>query len=210
MPPELLGEPLEGEGHDAPELPDPLEGYHFRPGRRGPRTTLTREMIPVIAQWLARTGVLRIAAAKAGASEDTLGKWISRGRDAANRRKNSLYTELLIACEEAWAHRFAHLIELGERTVVDRHMNPRFITWLMSVTGPKHFTVQREQAAQAGNVLGPAFEMVTPEQAAKALEEKARKFLELEDKRAELIAELAGPDAASVAPPLDGAASGGE
>jgi hypothetical protein len=183
MPPELMGEPPEGDGPDAPELPDPLEGYHFRPGRRGPRTTLTREMIPVIAKWLARTGVLRIAAAKAGASEDALGKWISRGRDAAARRKSSLYTELLIACEEAWAHRFAHLIQLGEQTVVDRHMNPRFVTWLMSVTGPKHFTVPREQAAQApGGGLGPAFELVTPEAAKASVLGKLMRFLEEDDK----------------------------
>ncbi|WP_395806869.1 hypothetical protein [Archangium minus] len=167
-----------------PELPDPLEGYHFRPGRRGPRTTLKSEMVPVIAEWLARTGVLRIAAAKAGTTEDCLGKWLSRGKDAAARRKSSIYTELLTACEEAWAHRFAHLIELGERTVTDRHMNPRFVTWLMSVTGPKHFTVPREQAAQVqGNGLGPAFELVTPEAAAASVHAKLMRFLEEDDKR---------------------------
>lgn len=186
MPPELLGEPPEGDGADAPEVPDPLAGYHFRPGRRGPRTTLKAEMIPVIAEWLARTGVLRIAAGKVHTTEDCLGKWLSKGRAAVAGRKSSIYTELLTACEEAWAHRFGFLIELGERTVTDRHMNPRFVTWLMSVTGPKHFTVPREQAAQAqGNGLGPAFELVSPEAAAKSVHEKLMRFLEEQTKDVE-------------------------
>ncbi len=184
MPPKLLGEPSDGSDEGAPELPDPLAGFHLRPGARGPRTTLKREMVPVIAEWLARTGVLRIAAAKAGTTEDCLGKWLSKGRDAAARRKSSLYTELLTACEEAWAHRFGYLIELGERTVTDRHMNPRFVTWLMAVTGPKHFTVPREQTAQAqGNGLGSAFELVTPEAAAASVHNKLMRFLEEDDKR---------------------------
>jgi hypothetical protein len=196
MPPELLGEPSEGGEAGASELPDPLEGYRFRPGRRGPRTTLTSEMIPVIAEWLARTGVLRIAAAKAGTTEDCLGKWLSKGRGTAARRKSSLYTELLTACEEAWAHRFSHLIELGERTVTDRHMNPRFVTWLMSVTGPKHFTVPREPTGQAqGNGLGPAFELVTPEAAATSVHTKLLRFLEEDDKRTALEVAAAAEEA---------------
>jgi len=212
MPPGLLGAPPEGGGReDALELPDPLDGWHYRPGRRGPRTTLKREMIPTIAEWLARTGVKRIAAAKAFTTEDCLSKWLTRGMDAVRRGKTSLYTELLAACEEAWAHRFGYLIELGERTVVDRHCNPRFITWLMSVTSPKQFTVPREPAAQApGQGLGPAFEMVTPEDAARSLEEKARKFLELEDKRAAMIAEATAEQVATAPPPVpEDDASGG-
>src|SRR6218665_2907103 len=104
FPPELVGEPSDGPGEDAPEVPDPLAGFHLRPGARGPRTTLTRAMIPIIAESLARTGVQRIAAAKAGTTEDCLGKWLSKGRDAVARRKSSLYTELLFACETTWAH----------------------------------------------------------------------------------------------------------
>jgi hypothetical protein len=179
LPPELVGEPSDGPGEDAPELPDPLAGFHLRPGTRGPSTRLTREMIPVIAEWLARTGIQRIAAAKAGTTEDCLGKWLSRGRDAVARKRTSLYTELLSACEAAWAHRNGYLIELGERTVVDRHCNPRFLTWLMAVASPKQFTVPREPVAQAqGHGLGPAFELVSPEAAAKAIEEKLLRFLE--------------------------------
>jgi hypothetical protein len=182
MPPALLGEPSDGPGEDAPELPDPLAGFSLRPGTRGPRTTLTRAMIPVIAESLARTGVQRIAAAKAGTTEDCLGKWLTKGRDAVARRKSSLYTELLFACEQAWAHRFGFLIELGERTVVDRHCNPRFITWLMQVTAPKQFTVPRELAAQAqGGALGPAFELVAPDAAAKSVHEKLLRVLDEDD-----------------------------
>ncbi|MBM7117625.1 hypothetical protein [Archangium primigenium] len=203
LPPAFGGEPSDGPGEDAPELPDPLAGYHPRPGARGPRTSLTRAMIPIIARVLARTGVQRIAAAKAGTTEACLGKWLSRGRDAVERRKTSLYTELLFACEEAWAHRYSHLIELGERTVVDRHANPRFITWLMGVTAPKQFTVPREPAAQAqGHALGPAFELVSPEAAAKAIHEKLLRFLEEDDKS------QVPPPTEEPAPSPDGAAPG--
>jgi hypothetical protein len=138
-------------------------------------------MIPIIAEWLARTGVLRVAAAKAYTTEDCLGKWLTKGRDAAARRKQSLYTELLTACETAWAHRTAYLVELGERTVVDRHTNPRFLTWLLSVTSPKQFTVPRESTAQVqGGALAPAFELVSPEAAVKGARAKLRRFLEEE------------------------------
>ena len=203
FPPELVGEPSDGPGEDAPEVPDPLAGFHLRPGARGPRTTLTRAMIPIIAESLARTGVQRIAAAKAGTTEDCLGKWLSKGRDAVARRKSSLYTELLFACETAWAHRYGWLIELGERTVVDRHANPRFITWLMGVTAPKQFTVPREPAAQAqGHGLGPAFELVTPEAAAKAIHEKLVRFVEEDDKS------TAPPPTEEPAPSPDGPAPG--
>ncbi|QRK06057.1 hypothetical protein JQX13_38930 [Archangium violaceum] len=189
MPPELLDGPVEGDGGDASIAPDPLDGYEPT-GLRGPRTSLTPEMVLVIAREIARTGLLRSAAAMAGTTEDCLDKWLRRGKDAAARKKRSLYTQLYMECEYARAHRRAYLINLGERSITDRHMNPRFATWLLAVTEPKVFTVPREaNAAQQGNALGPAFEMVTPEQAMQALEEKARKFLELEDKRAAMIAE---------------------
>lgn len=183
MPRGLL-DPAGGEGGEsAPEapgaaagIPDPLAGYHYRPGLRGPATTLKPEMVPIIARELARNGVQRIAAAKAGTTEDCLGAWLKRGHEAMRRGKRSIYTELLAACEEAWAHRYGYLIELGERTVTDRHCNPRFITWLMSVTSPKQFTVPREATAASGS-LGPAFELVTPEEAEKALVEKLTRFL---------------------------------
>jgi hypothetical protein len=201
MPPELLGEPSDGPGEDAPELPDPLAGFHLRPGARGPRTTLKKEMVPVIAEWLARTGVLRVAAAKAYTTEDCLGKWLTKGRDAAARRKQSLYTELLTACETAWAHRTAYLVELGERTVVDRHTNPRFLTWLLSVTSPKQFTVPREPAAQAqGGALGPAFELVSPEAAAKSVREKLLRFLEEDDKSQAPSPEETPPESGEATP----------
>jgi hypothetical protein len=176
-----MGEPSDGPGEDAPELPDPMAGYLLRPGARGPRSRLTPAMVPIIAETLARTGVQRIAAAKAGATEDSLGKWLSKGRDQAARKKTSLYTQLLFACEHAWAHRTRYLIELGERTVVDRHANPRFLTWLLAVTSPKHFTVPRESAAQAqGGALAPAFELVSPEAAVKGARARLRRFVEEE------------------------------
>ncbi len=195
IPPELL--PLEESGQaEAPGASggggvDPLAGYRYRPGRRGPRTTLRPEMIRTIAEGLARTGMQRIAAAQAGTTADCLRAWLSRGLEASKRRKKSIYTELLMACEEAWAHRYAHLIQLGELTVTDRHMNPRFITWLMAVTSPKDFTVPKEKAQVAGNRLGPAFEMVTPEAAAASLEEKLAHFLDTEEKVSAILAESA-------------------
>ena len=178
-----MGEPSDGPVEDASEQPDPMAGYELRPGRRGPRTTLTQAMIPVIAKALARFGFLRVAAAEAGCTEDSLGKWLSRGREQAARKKKSLYTELLFACEQAWAHRVGFLVELGERTVTDRHANPRFLTWLMAVMSPKHFTLPRESAVQApGGALGPAFERVAPEDAAKNVRAKLGRFLKEDDK----------------------------
>ncbi|MET0405646.1 MAG: hypothetical protein ABW123_24720 [Cystobacter sp.] len=201
MPPELMGEPSEGPGEDASALPDPMAGFHLRPGRRGPRACLTQAMIPIIAEELARTGIQRIAAAKAGATETSLSKWLSRGRDQAARKKTSVYTELLFACEHAWAHRTRYLIELGERTVVDRHANPRFLTWLLSVTSPKHFTVPREPTAQAqGGALGPAFELVSPEAAAKSVREKLLRFLDEDDKSQALPPEESPPATDEAAP----------
>lgn len=190
MPRELLDPEGDEDGESAPDIPDPLAGYHYRPGRRGPATTLKPEMIPTIARELARTGVQRIAAAKAGTTEDCLGAWLKRGHEAVRRGKRSIYTELLAACEEAWAHRYGFLIELGERTVTDRHCNPRFITWLMGVTSPKQFTVPKE-AAPSSHSLGPAFELVTHEEAEKALVEKLTRFLAEDAKRG--AEEIAAP-----------------
>lgn len=209
MPVHLLEEPEDGAGGDMPEAPDPLAGYEPT-GLRGPRTSLKPEMVLVIARELARTGVLRSAAAKAGTTEDCLGKWLSRGKEAAGRKKRSLYTQLYLECEHARAHRRAYLMNLGERTVTDRHMNPRFITWLMSVTEPKLFTVPREPtAAQQASQLGAAFEMVTPEEAAKSLEAKMRKFLELEDTRDALFAKVMAEAGLEASPPApEGSAAG--
>jgi hypothetical protein len=197
MLPSAEGEEAEGTAAPSEGL-NPMAGYAFRPGRRGPRTTLRPEMLPVIAQALARYGVKRIAAAKAGTTEDCLDTWLRRGVDATRRNKQSIYTELLAACEAAWAHRNAFLIELGERTVLDRHTNVRFVTWLMGVTAPKQFTVPKETAAKVGNTLGPAFEMVTPAAAAQSLEEKLARFLATEKVvAAELAAAAAAPGSGS-------------
>jgi hypothetical protein len=197
MPPEQLppaeGEAAEGGGAHAEAPPDPLEGFHLRPGRRGPATTLTEEMIHTIAEALARYGVKRIAAAKAGTTEDCLDAWLRRGADAAKRRKRSLYTQLYAACEEAMAHRAAYLIELGDKTVMDRHTNPRWVTWALAVTAPKQFTVPKEGPAKASGQLGPAFEMVTPAQAAASLEEKLAHFLATEARVEKILAEAAEP-----------------
>lgn len=194
MPPELLppakGEAADGEGAPS-EGPNPLQGFQLRPGRRGPTTTLTQEMIPVIATAVARYGVKRIAAAKAGTTEDCLDAWLRRGADAARRRKRSLYTQLYAACEEAWAHRAGFLMELGDRTVMDRHTNPRWVTWALAITAPKQFTVPKEGQAKAAQGLGPAFEMVTPAQAAQSLEEKLAHFLATEEKVERILAESA-------------------
>ncbi|HEX5750013.1 MAG TPA: hypothetical protein VFZ09_27535 [Archangium sp.] len=190
LPPELLDGPDGGEGGDVPLAPDPLEGYEPT-GLRGPRTSLTPDMVLVIAREIARTGVLRSAAARAGTTEDCVGQWLRRGKDAAARKKRSLYTQLYMEVEYARAHRRAYLINLGERSVTDRHMNPRFVTWLMSVTEPKEFTVPREAApTQQANGLGAAFDLVTPEDAVKAIETKLRRFLELEDTRDALFAKV--------------------
>ena len=206
MPPELLppaqGEEAEAGGAPGAPLPNALEGYVFRAGTRGPATTLRPSMIPIIAEALARTGVKRIAAAKAHTTEDCLGKWLKRGADAMARGKRSLYTQLLLACEEAWAHRYSYLIELGERTVTDRHCNPRFVTWLMGVTAPKTFTVPKEPAQGAvKSGLGPAFELLTPEEAARSLDEKLSHFLSTEKRVEQILAAAVAPAASSAEAP---------
>ena len=208
LPPDLLDSPVRGDDEGAPLAPDPLEGYEPT-GLRGPRTSLTPDMVFVIAREIARTGVLRSAAARAGTTDDCLGQWLRRGKDAAARRKRSLYTQLYMEVEAARAHRRGYLINLGERSVTDRHMNPRFVTWLMAVTEPKEFTVPREAApVQQANGLGAAFEMVSPEEAAKSIEEKLRKFLKLEDTRESLFASIRAE--AEQNAPSEGASPGEE
>lgn len=190
-------------GAAAPDVPDPLDGWKDPEGQPGPESTLKPAMIPIIAREIASGATKRAAAAEAGTTEDCLGAWLKRGREAAAKRKRSKYTRLLVAYEKAEAHyqRFAR--ELGHRSVVDRHCNPRFITWILAVRDPKNHTVLKEGTGQAGRGLGPAFEMVSPAQARAALEERLARFLAVEDERLKTEEEAKATLPAS-APPPDG------
>lgn len=187
MPRELLP-PEEGEdAPSAPEIPDPLEGWDWK-GSRGPASTLKEDMIPVIAKALAETGFKRVAAARAGVTEDALSAWLARGAQQTKARKRSIYTRLLAACEAAFAHHATYLIRLGDRTVLDRHTNPRWLTWKLSVMGPT-FRIPKEGPSGTGQGLGPAFEIQSPQDAARSLEEKLAHFLATEAKVERILAE---------------------
>lgn len=203
MPKELLA-PEEGEAPSAPGIPDPLEGYTWK-GSRGPASTLREDMISIIARALAETGFKRVAAARAGCTEDALGAWLSRGAQQAKARKRSLYTRLLSACEEAWAHHASYMLRLGDRTVLDRHTNPRWVTWKLAVMG-ESFRVPKEAAARASG-LGPAFELQSPAEAAAALEEKLQHFLVTQERVEKILAEAAAaPGDGSTSEPPEGGA----
>jgi len=187
------------DGAAAPEVPDPLEGWEDPEGQPGPEGTLKPTMIPIIAREIASGATKRAAAAEAGTTEDCLGAWLKRGREAAAKRKRSKYTRLLVAYEKAEAHyqRFAR--ELGHRSVVDRHCNPRFITWILAVRDPKNHTVPKEPVAPRGQTGG--LELLTPAQARAALEERLERFLAVEDERVKAEREASS----SAAPPPESA-----
>jgi hypothetical protein len=189
------------EGATAPEVPNPLDGWEAPEGQPGPESTLKPAMIPIIAREIAGGATKRAAAAEAGTTEDCLGAWLKRGREAAAKRKRSKYTRLLVAYEKAEAHYQRFLRELGHRSVVDRHCNPRFITWNFAVRDPKNYTVPKEGTGHAGRGLGPAFEMVTPAQARVALEERLARFLAVEDERQKTEEEAKATPPASTPPP---------
>ncbi|MFL5344370.1 MAG: hypothetical protein ACJ8AT_06240 [Hyalangium sp.] len=201
MPKKLLDPEGAEDEAGAPEIPNPLEGWEWK-GSRGPATTLKEEMIAVIARALAETGFLRVAAARAGCTEDALSAWLARGEQQVKARKRSIYTRLLSACQEAWAHHASFMLKLGDRTVLDRHTNPRWVTWKLSVMGST-FRVPKEGPSGQGQGLGPAFELQSPAEAATALEEKMAHFLATQVRVEKILAEaaVATPEANEPASP---------
>lgn len=146
--------------------------------RRGPATTLTEEMITAIAAALGEGATKRDASTRAGTNEACLQRWLRVGRDAIERRKRSIYTRLVTEVDAAEAHYRAELTERLHECIRDRHMNDRPIRWRLAQSDPKAYAVQREGGgAVGGAALGPAFELVTPEQALAALEDKLSLFL---------------------------------
>ncbi|HYI01552.1 hypothetical protein [Hyalangium sp.] len=179
------------DGEAAPEVPNPLEGWDGPGEKPGPESTLKPEMIPIIAQEIASGATKRAAAAEAGTTEDCLGAWLKRGREAAGKRKRSKYTRLLIAYERAEAHHQRFLRKLGLQSVTDRHCNPRFVTYSLAVRDPKNWTIPKEPAAARGQaVVG---ELLTPAQARAALEERLERFLKVDDERVKAEQDASDP-----------------
>lgn len=189
----MTDEDLRSPGRDEPEpaeVPDPLAGWRWDDGKPGPSSSLTMEKARKICEAIASGATKREAAAAGDTTEDCVDAWLERGRKTAAARKTSPYTRFLLVYEKAEAHYQRWARDLGHRTVLDKKTNPRFITWYLGLKDPKNFTARRESSSKQSGALGPAFEMVTPEAAAKSLEEKLRKFLGLEDQREALFASI--------------------
>lgn len=176
------------------------------PARRGPPTSLTSQLVEGLASWLRRGRTRRQAAALEGIPEARLQAWLTRGRlelaelereDAAADAPLSVNAHLVLAVDRAEAEYQGGLLDKLDESMEDKTVNDKPIRWRLSVASPKDFTVPREAPVPAGGgALGPAFELVSPEQAMATLEEKLGRFLKDEAARAELEAQVAAQDAA--------------
>ena len=170
-----------------------------RPAKwNGPASTLTFDIHREVVAHLRKGATRRMAAALAGTTEVRLQGWLRRGRESIEAGKRSRYTELVQDVDRAEAEYQMGLVELATEAISDKSMNDKVLRWRLAVAAPKDFTVPREAPAAAGNGLGPLFELVTPEEARKRLDEKLNRFLEEHDKEA----------AAEAGPPLEAEGEG--
>ncbi|HYH96020.1 hypothetical protein [Hyalangium sp.] len=180
----------------------PLEGYEPC-GTRGPITNLEKKprMIAVIARALASGKSRKDAASKAGTTDACLRQWMKRGDEQSLQGKETLYTKLLVEVNHAEAHFRGQLHEVEFRLLTDpRRYDSKHLRWRLAISDPKHFTQQAGDLESSSGIA--SFQLMSPEEAVRSVEEKMRRFLQEEDNRVELEAK-----AAASAPPAAGAAS---
>ena len=168
--------------------------------RRGPPTSLTPELLEALSVHLRRGRTRRHAAALERIPEARLQSWLSRGRTELaeqEREENadrelSLNAELVLAVDFAEAKYQGKLLKRLDVAMLDKSFNERAIRWRLAVGAPKDFTIPRTegQGSTGPGAFGPAFELVSPEQAMATLEEKLTRFLTGESLRAEVQAAL--------------------
>jgi hypothetical protein len=183
---------------------NPLEGY-APCGTRGPITILEEKpkMIGVIARALASGKTRKDAASKAGTTDDCLRQWLKRGNEQALQGKATLYTKLLAEVNHAEAHWRDKLQEVELQGMVNpRRFDLKHARWRLAISDPKNFTQQRGPGEdEAGHGLA-AFQLMSPEEAVRSVEEKLLRFLKEEDNRVALEAKAreSAPESPSPAP----------
>jgi len=68
----------------AEEKPDEPQAPPMRPPPRGPASSITPAIIESLSETLSRGHTRRVAALRAGVDEDTLAKWMQRGKEEQN------------------------------------------------------------------------------------------------------------------------------
>ncbi|MFY0577972.1 hypothetical protein ACN28S_29915 [Cystobacter fuscus] len=162
--------------------------------KRGINCSLTKAMIAKVSEALEKGYTKRIAASHAKiSSEQLLGMWLKRGREALERlieaeareqeieldEQTLLKVELVQAVERAESEYLKLKIDQANNSIIQPNVDFRPVKWLLAVRDPKNFAIQSEghgDAVSAKDKLG-IFETVTPEEATSILEDKLERFL---------------------------------
>jgi hypothetical protein len=150
----------------------PAPSYEPPPVRRGPRTTLTEDMVPLIARDVARGASRAAAAASVRTTADCLKQWLQRGRRDVAEGKDTVYAYLLLECAASAREYELHLLELGDAAAQDKTLNVRWVTWRLGFLRPEEYTAR---AAEEAGTTG--FALMTPEEAVQSVHQLMADFL---------------------------------
>ncbi|MFY0567076.1 hypothetical protein ACN28E_25005 [Archangium lansingense] len=156
-----------------PKEKKPAPSYHPPKKPRGPATTLTEEMIPIIARDVGRGASRAAAAASVRTTEDCLNQWLQRGRRHVAEGTESLYASLLLECASASREYELHLLDLGDAAAQDKTLNVRWVTWRLGFLRPQEFTAR----AIEGPANGSGFALMSPEEAVQSVQALMAEFL---------------------------------
>lgn len=173
---------------DGPTEEAPGSREYKPTGRRGPVSECDAAVIVAVAKALARGCTRRQAAALAGVRPNTLNTWVKRGHEETEEGKETILTALAFEVDRAEAHYQDELLRIGNLSSVDKRISDKFVRWRLAVGAPKEFTIPATAVGTAAQGLGPAFELVTPEEAVGFLTEKLERFLAEHEKNAAALA----------------------
>ncbi|WNG57397.1 hypothetical protein F0U59_23490 [Archangium gephyra] len=156
-----------------PKEKKPAPEYHPPKKPRGPATTLTEEMIPIIARDVGKGTSRASAAASVRTTEDCLNQWLQRGRRHVAEGTESLYSALLLECASASREYELHLLDLGDQAAQDKTLNVRWVTWRLGFLRPQEFTAR----AIEGPANGSGFALMSPEEAVQSVQGLMAEFL---------------------------------
>jgi hypothetical protein len=171
------------------ELPatSPLEGWappraeDLVPSVPVGNTSLKIEMIPAIATGRAQGLSVRACAGlpSVRVPEDRLEQWLRVGEAAALAEIPNIYALLYLewlrgeSQYETWALKHGHAAGINKR------YTDKFIRWRLALMNRREYTPQSGATGTAtGTLNGTPFELITPEEAARELDEKLNAFLE--------------------------------
>ncbi|WP_224364214.1 hypothetical protein [Hyalangium versicolor] len=133
---------------------------------------LTRDHVPVVARAIAQGLSLPAAAARVSATKAQLQQWLRRGERDAAEGKWTVYSHLLLAVEQAKAHREEYLVELGDQAAQDKTLNVRWVTWSLSMLRPLEYS-----ARAPGEAGTSGFALISPEEAVASVHQFLADFL---------------------------------